>query len=84
MTQSDHSRWSRRRLLTGAAAAGFAGIAGDRTAAFAKAPMANAQAPAFHRFKVGAFELTAVSDGPIHFGPPQANVFSETSKEDMT
>ena len=45
--------------------------------------MARVQAPAFYRFPLGAFELTVLSDGPLHMGPPQANVFSETSKEDM-
>jgi glyoxylase-like metal-dependent hydrolase (beta-lactamase superfamily II) len=83
MTHPDLSQLSRRRLLTGAAAAGLAGIAGDWRDAYARAPMANTQAPSFYRFKLGAFELTAVSDGPLHFGPPQANFFTDTSKEDM-
>src|SRR5215207_1927165 len=48
-----------------------------------KAPMANTPAPSFYRFKLGAFELTAVSDGPLQIGPPQANLSTETSKEDM-
>jgi hypothetical protein len=70
-------------LLTGAAAAGLAGAASGWSPALAKAPMANTQAPSFYRFKLGAFELTVISDGPLHMGPPSANVFTETSKEDM-
>jgi glyoxylase-like metal-dependent hydrolase (beta-lactamase superfamily II) len=83
MTRPDLSQLSRRRLLTGAAAAGLTGIAGDRRDAHARAPMANTQAPSFYRFKLGAFELTTVSDGPLHFGPPQANFFTDMSKEDI-
>lgn len=83
MTRIDHLHVSRRRLLAGAAAAGLAGIVGQNPA-MAKAPMTNASAPAFYRFKLGAFELTAVSDGPLELGKPQANVFSDTSAEDMT
>jgi glyoxylase-like metal-dependent hydrolase (beta-lactamase superfamily II) len=71
---------SRRQLLSGAAATGLAGIASP---ALAKAPMANTQAPSFYRFKVGAFELTVVSDGPLQMGPPQPNIFTDTSKDDM-
>jgi glyoxylase-like metal-dependent hydrolase (beta-lactamase superfamily II) len=83
MTHPGLSQMSRRRLLSGAAAAGLAGICGDWSAALARAPMANTQAPAFYRLRLGEFELTVVSDGPLHFGPPQANVFSETSQEEM-
>src|SRR5262245_4484202 len=83
MTRFDPSQISRRQVLAGAAAAGLAGVAGGWQPALAKAPMANTQAPAFYRFKVGAFELTAVSDGPLHMGPPHDGVFSETSKEEM-
>ena len=71
---------SRRQLLTGAAATGLAAIARP---ALAKAPMANAQAPSFYRFKLGAFELTAVSDGPLQMGPPQPHIFTDTSKDQM-
>src|SRR5262245_5393955 len=83
MTRFDPSQISRRRLMAGAAATGLAGVAGDWQPALAKAPMANTQAPAFYRFKLGGFELTAVSDGPLHMGPPNAGVFTDTSKEEM-
>src|SRR6187431_3088265 len=71
---------SRRTLLAGAAATGLAGFARP---ALAKAPMANTQAPSFYRFKLGAFELTVVSDGPLQMGPPQPNIFTDTSKDEM-
>ena len=83
MTHLNFSPLSRRQLLAGAAAAGLAGIASEWSPAFAKAPMANTQVPSFYRFKLGAFELTAVSDGPLRMGEPQANVFSDLTKEDM-
>ncbi|HZO46485.1 MAG TPA: MBL fold metallo-hydrolase [Xanthobacteraceae bacterium] len=84
MTDPDHSQISRRRLLASAAAAGLASITSDLRPAFAKAPMANTPSPSFYRFKLGAFELTAVSDGPLQMGPPAGGVFTETSKEDLT
>jgi len=68
---------SRRALLSGAAAL-------TATSAFAKAPMLNKPAPAFHRFKVGAFEVTVVSDGPLVMGPPNADTFKGLSKEELT
>jgi glyoxylase-like metal-dependent hydrolase (beta-lactamase superfamily II) len=73
---------TRRALLTGAASAAALGIAGV-PAAFAKAPMTNRPAPAFHRFKLGAFEVTVVSDGPLTLGPPKADVFVGVSADDM-
>ncbi|MPZ41101.1 MAG: MBL fold metallo-hydrolase [Rhizobiales bacterium] len=83
MSHSEISQISRRQLLAVTAATGIATIASASSPTFAKAPMANAQAPSFYRFKLGAFELTAVSDGPLHTSPPSANLFTETSKEDM-
>ena len=71
---------SRRNLLIGASAASLAAP----LPAFAKAPMQNAQAPGVYRFKVGAFEATVISDGPLIMGPPQADVFVGLSKEDFT
>src|SRR5947208_13982168 len=72
---------SRRQLLAGAAA-GLTCAALPRVAS-AKAPMANTQAPGFYRFKVGAFEATVVSDGPLHMGAPAGGVFTDVSKEQM-
>jgi glyoxylase-like metal-dependent hydrolase (beta-lactamase superfamily II) len=73
---------STRRTLLAGAAAGLACTALPRVAS-AKAPMANTQAPGFYRFKVGSFEATVVSDGPLHMGAPAAGVFSDVSKEQM-
>src|SRR5262245_18428682 len=84
MTHPDLPHISPRTLLSGAAAAGLGGIASTWSGALAKAPMQNTQAPSFYRFKIGAFELTAVSDGPLYMGASQANVFTDTSAEDMT
>ena len=81
MKHLDNPRLTRRQLMAGAAATAFAGMAGDH--ASAKAPMVGTQAPAFYRFRLGSFELTVLSDGPLQFGPPQAGVFSDTTKDDM-
>jgi glyoxylase-like metal-dependent hydrolase (beta-lactamase superfamily II) len=79
MTQIDRSDVSRRHVLAGlSATAAFAAAP-----AFARAPMLNTQAPAYYRFRIGAFEATAVSDGPLHLGEPQPNVFVGMSKEDF-
>jgi len=81
MAKLDRSYPSRRQILAG----GMAGLAGAALphAALAKAPMANTPAPAFYRFKLGGFEATIVSDGPLHMGEPNANVFVGVSKEQM-
>jgi glyoxylase-like metal-dependent hydrolase (beta-lactamase superfamily II) len=84
MTHPHSSHLSRRGLLTGATVAAVAGISGDWTGALARAPMSNTQAPAFYRFKLGGFELTVVSDGPLQMGQPQGNVFSDLTGEEMT
>ena len=81
LTMGERLTPSRRQLLAGAAA-GLTGAALPQVAS-AKAPMANTQAPTFYRFKVGAFEATIVSDGPLHMGAPAAGVFTDLSKEQM-
>ena len=73
---------STRRALLAGAAAGLTCAALPRVAS-AKAPMTNTRAPGFYRFKVGSFEATVVSDGPLHMGEPAAGVFSDVSKEQM-
>ncbi|MGB3271659.1 MAG: MBL fold metallo-hydrolase [Xanthobacteraceae bacterium] len=70
MTTLFDSTVSRRRLLTGATALGVAGIAGLPTVTLAKAPLAKTQAPYWYRSKLGALEITIVSDGPLPLGPP--------------
>jgi glyoxylase-like metal-dependent hydrolase (beta-lactamase superfamily II) len=86
MSNRVRSTLSRRGLLQGAAAAigaGFAAGIGTHPAQ-GKAPLMQVQAPAFYRFKVGAYEAIAVSDGPLQLGPPNPDVFVGMSKEDMT
>jgi glyoxylase-like metal-dependent hydrolase (beta-lactamase superfamily II) len=77
---TDRNTFSRRALLMGAAAAALGGTAGG---ALARAPMTNRPAPGFYRFKVGAFEATVVSDGPLNLGPLKSDIFKGLSKEDM-
>jgi glyoxylase-like metal-dependent hydrolase (beta-lactamase superfamily II) len=67
-------RLSLRSLTVGLAALGLA------SAAQANAPFAKTQAPAFYRFTLGAFEVTAISDGTVKLpmgkllaGKPGAN-----------
>jgi glyoxylase-like metal-dependent hydrolase (beta-lactamase superfamily II) len=63
---------SRRAVLSGFAAAATPGLVQP---VFAAGPMANVQLPAAYRFKVGAFECTVVSDGPLKLGTVSAAMF---------
>ncbi|NVO16016.1 MAG: MBL fold metallo-hydrolase [Rhodoplanes sp.] len=76
---------SRRTALAGAAAA-LAGsaLAAAAPPAFARAPMRNSPAPGFHRFRLGAFELTVVSDGPLALGAPKDDILIGLSGEAFT
>jgi glyoxylase-like metal-dependent hydrolase (beta-lactamase superfamily II) len=76
---------SRRQVIKGAALTA-AGLFVERlpSQATAKAPLINTQAPAFYRFKLGAFEGTVVSDGPLILGEPQPNMYVGVSKETFT
>lgn len=80
MNYFDRSHLSRRHVLGGLSASAALAAA----PAAAKAPMLNTQAPAFYRFRIGAFEATAVSDGPLHLGAPQPNIFGGMSKEEFS
>src|ERR1700754_27084 len=75
---------SRRHLLAGASATAALGALGDVFAAHATAPMQNTPPPGFYRFKIGAFEATVVSDGPLDLGEPKDGVFQGLSKDEMT
>jgi glyoxylase-like metal-dependent hydrolase (beta-lactamase superfamily II) len=77
------ARLTRRSLLGGAAGAAVLSVAGAG-AVRAAAPMTNRPAPAHYRFKLGAFEVTVVSDGPLNLGPPKADVFKGVNAEEMT
>jgi len=85
MRKIDPLSTSRRQFLTAGAATALSGIGGVilPPPALSKAPMLGTQAPAFYRFKIGAFEATIVSDGPIYMGEPQPNIFTGLSKEDF-
>jgi glyoxylase-like metal-dependent hydrolase (beta-lactamase superfamily II) len=73
---------SRRTLLVGASAAAL--VDGwNLEAAIAKAPLRNTPAPGFYRFKVGAFEVSVVSDGPLSLGPPSSELFRGVSKDEL-
>ncbi len=75
---------SRRTLLAGGSALGAVALSGAVPSgpSFAKAPMANTQAPYFYRFKLGNFEGTVVSDGILPLGKPDEN-FVGLSKPEM-
>jgi glyoxylase-like metal-dependent hydrolase (beta-lactamase superfamily II) len=47
----------------------------------ASRPMANEQVPAAYRFKVGGFECTVVSDGPLRLGAATAELFKGITQE---
>jgi len=71
--------FSRRNLLLGAAA----GALTMPRLAGAKAPLLNTQVPAYYRFKLGAFELTVVSDGPLPIGEPNPELFVGVTKDQI-
>lgn len=56
----------RRSFVIGTACAGLTAALPARAAA----PFASTQAPAWHRFRLGDFEGTVISDGPLALGPP--------------
>ena len=58
-----------RRSLLGAAAA--LPLLSRATAPQAAAPFRNQLPPAWHRFRIGEFEATVVSDGYLPLGKPQ-------------
>src|SRR5215475_589981 len=72
---------SRRQLLAGASATAAAGAFGISSEAMAKAPLLNAPAPAFYRFKLGTIEATVVSDGPLSIGDPKNTFRGPTAEE---
>src|SRR6516162_2841581 len=73
---------SRRQLLAGASATAAAGALGITSQAVAKAPLLNAPAPAFYRFKLGTIEATVVSDGPLAIGEPK-NTFRGPTPDEL-
>ena len=74
MTSFNRNVFSRRGFLGGAAASlalpAAAGLL-PTGRAHAAAPLLGTQVPAWYRFKIGDYEATVVSDGPIILGSPQ-------------
>ena len=82
--QTSPTSASRRQFFTKTvAAAAVASLVNGVpiSAAYAKAPLANAQAPYFYRFKIGAIEATVVSDGPFSLGDPSATLRGASKEE---
>jgi len=67
-TEEHMSNLTRRNLLAGAAVAALPPLAVPR--AQAAAPLAEKQNPGWYRYKVGSFEVTAVTEEPAG-GSPQ-------------
>jgi glyoxylase-like metal-dependent hydrolase (beta-lactamase superfamily II) len=73
---------SRRNVLVGAASCAAAStVAFGPSGAAAKAPLTNAPAPYFYRFKLGTAEATIVSDGTLPLGDPHASFKGLTAQE---
>lgn len=66
-----------RRSVLAAAAAGAASISTSAFPAFAAAPQATSQWPSAYRYKVGAIEVTAISDGARTMPLPDTFVRNE-------
>jgi glyoxylase-like metal-dependent hydrolase (beta-lactamase superfamily II) len=71
---------TRRAALAGAAAA----LATTALPVLAKAPLRNTPAPGYYRFRIGSFEATVVSDGPLALGAPKAGLIVGLSGEDFS
>ena len=74
---------TRRQILVGSAAAALAAAApfAPSSPAVAAAPASGRQAPGFYRYKVGAIEVTVVTDGIIRFPVTDALVLNATKDE---
>jgi glyoxylase-like metal-dependent hydrolase (beta-lactamase superfamily II) len=72
---------TRRRLLTGAAAAATIAPLAAGSPVHAAAPAAGTQAPGWYRYKVGSFEITVVTDGVNRFKLPDNMVGNATRDE---
>src|SRR5665213_3860624 len=72
---------TRRHALTGAAAIATAPLLPSGPA-HAAAPIVEKQAPSFYRYKVGAIEVTVVSDGRNTF-PLEDSFITNAKKEEV-
>jgi glyoxylase-like metal-dependent hydrolase (beta-lactamase superfamily II) len=75
------TEFSRRAVLAGAAAAGAGSVLADLRPAFAAAPPKGTQAPGFYRFKLGTYEITAITDGHNSFPLPDKFVVNKQKDE---
>lgn len=73
------SHVSRRSLL--ALGAGLGATAAMGGGALARAPKVGTQSPYFHRFNLGAAEVTVVSDGPLPLGDPSGSFLGVPKEE---
>lgn len=80
MTRMAHM--TRRSVLAGTVAVGTTALAsvGRHSPARAAAPLAGKQAPGWYRYKVGSFEVTAVTDGARTF--PLADSYVKNAPKD--
>src|SRR5205085_5001643 len=72
----------RTLLSTALAASAATALAPGLRGARAATPLANKQAPGFYRYKVGAFEVTVVTDGANRFKLPDDFV-TNVNKDDV-
>jgi glyoxylase-like metal-dependent hydrolase (beta-lactamase superfamily II) len=70
---------SRRSLLALGAGLTASTMLGGK--ALARAPKLGTQSPYFHRFVLGAAEVTVVSDGPLPLGPPKGTFIGASDDE---
>jgi glyoxylase-like metal-dependent hydrolase (beta-lactamase superfamily II) len=73
----ERSTLSRRLFLGGTSVVAGAGF----NTGFAKAPILNAQAPYFYRFKIGTAEATIISDGVLPLGDPLTSFLGPPKEE---
>jgi glyoxylase-like metal-dependent hydrolase (beta-lactamase superfamily II) len=78
----ENTMFTRRRLLTSAAAVAAAAPLAARLPAEAAAPLATNQAPGWYRYKVGSTEVTVVTDGA--FANPLTDTFIRNVKKEET
>jgi len=75
--------FSRRHVVTGAAAAAGGAVLAPRamSPAMAAAPAAGKQAPGYYRYKVGSIEITVVTDGVNRFRFADDHVTNKSRSE---
>jgi glyoxylase-like metal-dependent hydrolase (beta-lactamase superfamily II) len=79
------TRLTRRQLVASAAALAAAPLVGGRLAvpAHAAAPMLGASQPTHYRFKLGAFEVTMISDSDVFIDGPYPLIGGNAAQADV-